>query len=94
MNFSVHFENTIFIITADHVNPEHKFNNYKNTKAAHQVPIAFYAPKIIENKQVNEIAQHLDIGVSVLSALNINDTVFSFGRNLFDSIQKPSFISY
>ena len=88
------FENTIFIITADHVNPEHKFNNYKNTKAAHQVPIAFYAPKIIENKQVNEIAQHLDIGVSVLSALNINDTVFSFGRNLFDSIQKPSFISY
>lgn len=87
-------DNTIFIITADHVSPEHKFNNYKHTKGLHQVPIAFYAPKIIESKQVNEIAQHLDIGVSLLSALNINDTVFSFGRNLFDSIQKPSFISY
>ena len=88
------FDNTIFIITADHVSPEHKFNNYKHTKGLHQVPIAFYAPKIIESEQVNEIAQHLDIGVSLLSALNINDTVFSFGRNLFDSIQKPSFISY
>lgn len=88
------FENTIFIITADHVNPEHKFNNYKNAKGLYQVPLAFYAPQIIENKQVDEIAQHLDIGVSILSALNINDTVFSFGRNLFDSIQKPSFISY
>lgn len=88
------FDNTIFVITADHVAPEHKFNNFKTTRGLYQIPIAFYAPEIIENKQVNEIAQHLDIGVSILSALNISNTVFSFGRNLFDSIQKPSFIGY
>lgn len=88
------FKNTIFVITSDHVNPEHKFNRYKTTRGLYQIPIAFYAPEFIENKSVNEIAQHTDIGISLLSILNIDDTVFSFGRNIFDSIQNPSFICY
>lgn len=88
------FKNTIFIITADHVNPEHKFNRYKTSRGLYQIPLAFYAPEIIENKSVDEIAQHIDIGISLLSLLDINDTTFSFGRNIFDSIQNPSFICY
>lgn len=88
------FDNTIFVITADHVNPEHKFNEYKNSFGTYRIPIAFYAPKMIEARNTDEIAQHTDIGVSITSALNINDSVFSFGRNLFDSIQNPTFISY
>lgn len=88
------FSNTIFIITADHVNPEHKFEEYKNMYGLYRVPIAFYAPQIIETKEVKEIAQHTDIGVSIISALGIDDYVFSFGRNLFDSIQNPAYINY
>ncbi len=88
------FKNTIFIITADHVNPEHKFNRYKTSRGLYQIPLAFYAPEIIENKSVDEIVQHIDIGISLLSLLDINDTTFSFGRNIFDSIQNPSFICY
>ena len=88
------FDNTIFIITADHVNPEHKFDEYKNMFGLQRIPIVFYAPQFIDAKDVNEIAQHTDIGVSIISALNIDDNIFSFGRNLFDSIQKPTFISY
>ena len=88
------FENTIFVITADHVNPEHKHEEYKNIYGTYRVPIAFFAPQIIEIKEVDEIAQHTDIGISILSALNIDDKVFSFGRNLFDSIQKQTYINY
>lgn len=88
------FNNTIFVITADHVNPEHKFEKYKNVRGSYRVPLAFYAPHVIEVGHIEEIAQHIDIGVSILSALNIDDTIFSFGRNLFDSKQKPSFIGY
>lgn len=88
------FDNTIFVITADHVNPEHKFDEFKNIYGSYCVPIAFYAPQIIENKHVNEIAQHIDIGLSVLSLLNINDTIFSFGRNLFNSEQEETFIGF
>lgn len=88
------FNNTIFVVTADHVNPEHKFEKYRNARGSYQVPLAFYAPQIIEARQIEETAQHIDLGVSILSALNINDTIFSFGRNLFDSKQEPSFIGY
>lgn len=88
------FDKTLFVITADHVNPEHKFNNYKNARGNFQIPLAFYSPQIIENKHINEIAQHIDIGVSLLSALNINESTFSFGRNIFDSLQRQSHISF
>ena len=40
------------------------------------------------------MAQHIDIGISLLSLLDINDTTFSFGRNVFDSIQNPFFMCY
>ena len=88
------FDNTIFVITADHVNPEHNFAEYKNAFGTYRIPIAFYAPNIIEAKNTNEIAQHTDIGASIISVLDIKQDIFSFGRNLFDSIQKPTFISY
>lgn len=88
------FENTLFVITADHVSPEHTFDAYKNIKGTYQVPIAFYSKEMIDNQNTNEIAQHIDLGVSILSALNIEQKVFSFGRNIFDSIQKPNYINY
>ena len=88
------FDNTLFVITADHIGPEHKFSKFKNSKGNYQIPLAFFSPDIIEKQRTDETAQHIDIGVSILSALNINDTVFSFGRNVFDSIQKPEHIVY
>ena len=63
-------------------------------RGSYRIPLAFYAPQIIESYNVDEIAQHIDLGVSILSILNINDTILSFGRNLFDSIGEPSFMSF
>ena len=88
------FKNTIFIITSDHANPVHYFDEYKNAFSSYMVPIAFYAAEIFENKRVDEIMQHVDLGVSILSSLGINEASFSFGRNVFDNKQKESFISF
>lgn len=88
------FDNTLFVIVADHGNSEHHFDKYKNVKGAYKIPMAFYAPKVIEKERTNEMAQQIDINISILSALNIDEDVFSFGRNLFDSISKPSYISF
>jgi phosphoglycerol transferase MdoB-like AlkP superfamily enzyme len=88
------FDNTIFVIVSDHGNSEHHYNKYKNVKGAYKIPIAFYAPNIIEKRRVEEIAQQTDINLSILSLLEIDEDVFSFGRNLFDSISKPSYISF
>ena len=88
------FDNTIFVIVSDHGNSEHHYDKYKNVKGAYKIPIAFYAPNIIEKRRVEEIAQQTDINLSILSLLEIDEDVFSFGRNLFDSISKPSYISF
>ena len=88
------FDNTLFVIVSDHGNSEHHFDKYRNVKGAYKIPIAFYAPDIILKERTNELAQQTDINISILSALNINEETFSFGRNLFDSISKPSYISF
>jgi arylsulfatase A-like enzyme len=82
------------VIVSDHGNSEHHYNKYKNVKGAYKIPIAFYAPNIIEKRRVEEIAQQTDINLSILSLLEVDEDVFSFGRNLFDSISKPSYISF
>jgi len=87
------YDSTIFVITGDHINPEHYFEEYLNGFSQYKVPIAFYAPKLIKPLKTNIMAQHTDIGVSLVAALESNDTVFSFGRNVFDSLQQPYFTS-
>lgn len=88
------FDSTIFVFLGDHVNPEHQYDEYLNGNGQFQIPIAFYAPKIFKPLKTNIMAQQTDIGVSILAALNYSDTTFSFGRNLFDSIQQPDFTSF
>lgn len=88
------FDNTVFVIVSDHGNSEHHFDRYKNIRGTCQIPLAFYSPNIIKKERVEEIAQQTDINISILSVLGIKEDVFSFGRNLFDSIQKPSFTSF
>ena len=88
------FDSTIFVIVGDHVNPEHRFDNYLNGYGQYQIVTAFYAPSVIKPLNTNIMAQQTDIGVSMLAALGCNDTVFSFGRNVFDSLQEPCFASY
>ena len=88
------FDSTIFVIVGDHVNPEHRYDNYLNGYGQYQIVTAFYAPSIIKPLRTNIMAQQTDIGVSLIAALGYNDSIFSFGRNVFDSLQKPCFSSY
>ena len=88
------FDSTIFVLVGDHVNPEHRFNNYLNGYGQYQIVTAFYAPSVIKPLNTNILAQQTDIGISLLAALGYNDNVFSFGRNVFDSLQEPCFASY
>lgn len=88
------FDSTIFVIVGDHVNPEHRYDNYLNGYGQYQIVTAFYAPSIIKPLKTNIMAQQTDIGVSLIAALGYNDSIFSFGRNVFDSLQEPCFSSY
>lgn len=88
------FDSTIFVIVGDHVNPEHRYDNYLNGYGQYQIVTAIYAPSIIKPLKTNIMAQQTDIGVSLIAALGYNDSIFSFGRNVFDSLQEPCFSSY
>ena len=88
------FDHTLFVITADYSNNEHFQPEYSNVWGMYSIPIAFYYPQRIKPLKSEEIAQQIDLGPSILSALEVNDTLFSFGRNLFDTLSEPSFVSY
>ena len=88
------FHNTLFVITSDYSNSEHFQPEYSNVWGMYAIPVAFFWPEKIEARQCPEIAQQIDLGPSILSAMSINDTLFAFGRNLFDSLSDPAFISY
>lgn len=88
------FDSTLFVITADHANTEHYLHQYSNLWGMYSIPIAFYMPSQIEPQRCPELAQQIDLNLSILAALGINDTVFSFGRNVFDTLSHPFSIAY
>ena len=88
------FDNTLFVITADYSNSEHFQPEYSNVWGMYSIPIAFYYPRKIKPMRCEEIAQQIDLGPSILSALEVNDTLLAFGRNLFDTLSEPAFASY
>ncbi len=88
------FDHTLFVITSDYSNSEHFQPEYSNVWGMYSIPVAFYYPKKIKPLHCDEIAQQIDLGPSILSALEVNDTLFAFGRNLFDTLSEQAFASY
>ena len=77
------FQNTVFIITADHGprSRERYMPFYKTNAGKFAVPIIFYVPGNA-SKKIPELAQQTDIFPTTLGLLNYNGEVFSFGKNL------------
>ena len=88
------FDSTLFVITADHANMEHYLPEYSNIWGMYSIPIAFYMPSRIQAERCPELAQQADLNLSILSALGVDDTIFSFGRNVFDAQSEQSCIAY
>ena len=88
------YENTLFVITADHSSiPDHE--EYKNNAQAFAVPIIFFAPGDTTLQGVDERpAQQIDIFPSILSYLNVEKPFVSFGVNLFDEKSERFAINY
>jgi phosphoglycerol transferase MdoB-like AlkP superfamily enzyme len=77
------FNNTLFVITADHTN-ESVHKEYQNDFGAFCVPVIFYKPGSDLRGMKKRIAQQVDIMPSVLSYLGYDEEFIAFGNNLFD----------
>lgn len=76
------YQNTLFIITADHTSATHKPEEYNNTLGKFKIPIIFFEPGNEEMKGVNhKYIQQIDIYPSILDYLGINSTILSYGKS-------------
>ena len=86
------FENTLFIITADHTQENVK-STYSNLLGAYRVPIAYYCPKNLKDTLIDKVTQQLDIFPTTIDILGIEGSFVNFGQSALDS-NKPFSISY
>lgn len=78
------YENTLFVISADHATVNHKAE-YQNEPGAYAIPILFYYPGgELKGMDVEKPVQQIDILPTVMSFLQYDQPYFSFGFNALD----------
>lgn len=88
------FSNTLFVITADHATVS-EFPEYQTGWGNLSIPIAFYHPGDSSLMKVDSsVVQQIDIMPSVLSYLNYNGKLVSFGESVFQPSRKDFAASY
>lgn len=85
------FDNTIFIITADHCassagKTELPINKY-------HIPLLIYAPKILKPKIINNLASQIDIAPTIFGLLNFSYDSKFFGKDILNEPANRAFIS-
>lgn len=76
------YNNTIFIITADHTSSSGEEKIYKNNIGKFRIPILFHVPGDENFVGVNhKNMQQIDIYPSIMDLLQINDTILCFGKS-------------
>lgn len=86
------FENTLFIITADHTQANTN-QWYNNTVGMYRVPIAYYCPKYLTDTVINTVTQQVDIYPTALELLGVESSIISFGQSAFNETMHFS-VSY
>jgi phosphoglycerol transferase MdoB-like AlkP superfamily enzyme len=77
------FNNTLFVITADHTN-ESVHKEYQNDFGVYSIPIIFYKPGSELKGMKNRIAQQIDIMPTIMNYLGYDEEFIAFGNDLFD----------
>ncbi|KGN73358.1 hypothetical protein HQ47_07795 [Porphyromonas macacae] len=77
------YENTLFVIVADHSIPG-VLPGYKASAGAYRIPIIFFHPKGELTGRDTTLAQQIDIMPTVLNLLGYDKPFVSFGQNLMN----------
>lgn len=80
------FDNTIFVITADHSSSKRTHAEYKTTVGDYRVPILIYDPSgELPRGQQKGIAQQIDIMPTILNYVGYNRPYVAFGKDLLNT---------
>ncbi|KXX71487.1 LTA synthase family protein [Flammeovirga sp. SJP92] len=79
------FENTLFVITADHTNQVH-YPEYSTSLGLFKVPIIYYAPSDDALVGIDStVTQQIDIFPTVVDYLGVDQDYVAFGSDAMDS---------
>ena len=87
------FENTLFIITADHTN-QFWYPFYSTPINRFAIPILFYHPNGSFKGVNNELTHQMDIFPSIVDLVGYEKPINSWGRSLFSNSGKPFSIHF
>jgi phosphoglycerol transferase MdoB-like AlkP superfamily enzyme len=85
------FENTLFVIAADHTGAISVIDDYQTKVGRYKIPILFYKPNEISPKCADKICQQSDVMPSVLDFLGYNGKYLSFGRSVWQDGSRVAF---
>ena len=88
------YENTLFVITADHASAEIEYQEYNTTWGYFSIPIFFYRPGEDWHSMQPEIIQQVDIMPTVLGYLHYDQPYVAFGRDIFKVDKRPFAFNY
>ncbi len=86
------FQNTLFVITADHASAEIKYKEYNTTWGYFSIPVFFYHPQW-KPAFSNDIIQQVDIMPTILGSMHYDKPYIAYGRNVFGN-QQPFAFNY
>ena len=87
------YENTLFVITADHTN-FYGAENVGYLEHRYSVPMIFYWPKNSVSYRSDRIVQQVDIMPSIFDFCKLDGTFTSFGHSAFDETAPHFAINY
>ncbi len=77
------FNQTLFVITADHVSSEVTLKPYQTSWGQYAVPLIFYQPGMNPKFEGDQVAQQIDIMPTILGYINYDKPYLSFGKDLW-----------
>ena len=84
------YDNTLFIIVADHGHPSHLNRSYYD-KESLRIPMLWYG-NVLKDKYKGSIcdvlSSHIDIAPTLLAQLENNISLFEWGKNIFNPYNK------
>lgn len=84
------YDNTLFVITADHTNNEY-YEKYKTPYGRHYIPILFFTPNGDLKGERLQTMQQIDILPTILDYLSYDKPYFSFGTSMLHEREEDAF---
>lgn len=78
------YENTLFVITADHCSALIQYDEYRTAAGYFAIPLIFFEPGSDLKGMSYDLAQQTDIMPAVMDYLGFDESYIAFGNELFD----------